>query len=44
MIGARAAFQATHGLGAIVRAILGRFSETNLRIMMQAKAIKVTPT
>ncbi|MFT5267247.1 MAG: hypothetical protein ACI88C_000671 [Acidimicrobiales bacterium] len=42
MIGARAAFQATHGLGAI--AILGRFSETNLRIMMQAKAIKVTPT
>lgn len=41
---ALAALQAIPGLDTILRTIIGRFGETNLRMMMQANAIKVTPT
>jgi len=41
---ALAALQAIPGLDTVLRAIIGRFGETNLRMMMQANAIKVTPT
>jgi len=41
---ALAALQAIPGLDTVLRTIIGRFGETNLRMMMQANAIKVTPT
>lgn len=41
---ALAALQAIPGLDAVLRAIIGRFGETNLRMMMQANAVKVGPT
>ena len=41
---ALAALQAIPGLDTILRTIIGRFGETNLRMMMQANAIRVSPT
>lgn len=41
---ALAALQAIPGLDTVLRAIIGRFGETNLRMMMLANSIKVGPT
>lgn len=39
---ALAALQAIPGLDTVLRAIIGRFGETNIRMMMQANSIQVT--
>ena len=41
---ALASLRAIPGLDTVLRAIIGRFGETNIRMMMQANAVKVTPT
>jgi Zn-dependent protease with chaperone function len=41
---ALAALRAIPGLDSVMRAIIGRFGETNIRMMMQANAIKTSET